>query len=224
MDNIIIASNKEWNKKIFRDKYKKFNQKIKYVENQKELIKILRASKTKYIFFIHWHSIVPNNIINNYDCICFHMTDLPYGRGGSPLQNLILRGHTKTKLSAIKMNNKIDAGPVYYKTSLSLKGSAEEIYLRCSKLCFKIIDRIISKNPLPIEQKGKIVKFKRRKPNQSKIPNKLNLQNIYDYIRMLDAPGYPKAYINIGKYKVELTNAKFRNGKLTFIGSIENSK
>ena len=30
-------------------------------------------------------------IHENYKCIIFHMTDLPFGRGGSPLQNLISR-------------------------------------------------------------------------------------------------------------------------------------
>ena len=30
------------------------------------------------------------------------MTDLPYGRGGSPLQNLIIRGFESTKISAIE--------------------------------------------------------------------------------------------------------------------------
>ena len=56
------------------------------------------------------------------------MTDLPFGRGGSPLQNLITRGISKTKISALRCNEEIDAGPIYLKRPLSLHGSAEEIY------------------------------------------------------------------------------------------------
>ncbi len=37
-----------------------------------------------------------------------HMTDVPYGRGGSPLQNLIARGHTSTKLTAMRMTAEVD--------------------------------------------------------------------------------------------------------------------
>ena len=58
------------------------------------------------------------------------MTDLPYGRGGSPLQNLIIRGHRDTQLTALKCEENVDEGPVYAKTPLSLSGSAEEILAR----------------------------------------------------------------------------------------------
>ena len=39
--------------------------------------------------FLHWSWKVPAEILETYECVCFHMTDVPYGRGGSPLQNLI---------------------------------------------------------------------------------------------------------------------------------------
>ena len=48
------------------------------------------------------------------------MTDLPYGRGGSPLQNLIVRGHKETKISAIKVVKELDAGPVLSSLELML--------------------------------------------------------------------------------------------------------
>ena len=47
------------------------------------------------------------------------MTDLPYGRGGSPLQNLIVRGHKHTMISAIKCVKELDAGPIYLKKPLT---------------------------------------------------------------------------------------------------------
>ncbi len=56
------------------------------------------------------------------------MTDLPYGRGGSPLQNLIQRGHTSTMLTALRCGAGLDTGDVYLKQPLSLHGSAEEIF------------------------------------------------------------------------------------------------
>jgi len=43
------------------------------------------------------------------------MTDLPFGRGGSPLQNLIERGIKKTKISAIKVDGGIDTGDIFFK-------------------------------------------------------------------------------------------------------------
>ena len=56
------------------------------------------------------------------------MTDLPYGRGGSPLQNLIMMGKRNTKLTAFKCVKKLDSGPIYLKKKLSLDGNLEEIF------------------------------------------------------------------------------------------------
>ena len=42
------------------------------------------------------------------------MTDLPYGRGGSPSKSII-RGLKTTKITAFKCVAEIDAGPVYLK-------------------------------------------------------------------------------------------------------------
>ena len=56
----------------------------------------LRALQPAYVFFPHWSWRVPKKIVEEFSCVCFHETDLPYGRGGSPLQNLIVRGHKST--------------------------------------------------------------------------------------------------------------------------------
>lgn len=59
----------------------------------------------KFIFFPHWSWLIPEDIHTRFECVVFHMTDLPYGRGGSPLQNLIVRGHKETKLTALRCVN-----------------------------------------------------------------------------------------------------------------------
>ncbi len=82
-------------------------------------------------------------ILKEIECVCFHMTDVPYGRGGSPLQNLIVRGHRETRLTALRMTSELDAGPVYLKRNLSLEGGAEEIYLRASALSAEMIQQIV---------------------------------------------------------------------------------
>src|SRR5271156_4846601 len=106
----------------------------------------------RYLFFPHWSWRVPNEILSQYECICFHMTDVPYGRGGSPLQNLIMRGHATTMLTALRMTDEIDAGPVYLKRPLSLDGRAEEIFVRAADLVYELIAEIITKEPVPIPQ------------------------------------------------------------------------
>ena len=138
------------------------------------------------------------------------MTDLPYGRGGSPLQNLIVRGHEKTMISAIQCVKSIDAGPVYLKKPLSLLGSAEEIFIRANKIIENMIVEILETNPKPTDQQGDIVKFQRRGPEDGNWSNVESLDEVFNYIRMLDAENYPPAFIRIGKYKLEFSKASLK--------------
>lgn len=211
-DNLyIVASSKSWNSLIYDDLKVSSTGRWVYVENPAELQNALYGSIPRYIFFLHWNWIVPETIWHEHECVCFHMTDLPYGRGGSPLQNLILTGHTESKLTALRMIQEMDAGPIYSKRPLSLNGSAEEIYVRASKLSVELIRWIIEDNPQPIPQEGEVIIFKRRKPEQSNLPVNGGLMTAYDFIRMLDADGYPNAFVEHGDYRINFKNARFDN-------------
>ena len=168
----------------------------------------------KYLFFLHWSRKVPREIIENFECVCFHMTDVPYGRGGSPLQNLIVRGHRETMLTALRMSNEFDAGPVYLKERLSLEGNAEEIYLRAARLSGKMIERFTRERLEPKLQQGEVVNFKRRKPEESEIGSATSLQEIHDWIRMLDADGYPHAFLNCAGFRFEFTRSALYDGRI----------
>ena len=83
------------------------------------------------------------------------MTDLPYGRGGSPLQNLIIRNNKSTKISAIKVESGIDTGGIYLKNDLDLSGTAKDIFDKSSDIIYNMISEIIIKDLKPIQQKVK---------------------------------------------------------------------
>jgi methionyl-tRNA formyltransferase len=218
MKNIIIVTCKSWNIKNannFKKKYRNdFNTFI--IENNKCLTyeKITKINPD-YIFFPHWSWIIPKEIYLNYNCIVFHMTDLPFGRGGSPLQNLIEKNIDNTKISALKVEKEIDSGKIYLKENLNLNGSAEEIFIRASKIIFEnMIPKILQNNIIPKEQEGEITKFTRRTPEQSEIKDDFNLEKIYNYIRMLDAEGYPKAFIKFGDKILKLSRASMKSEKI----------
>ncbi len=210
MNTYILATEKEWHFQLFTKLKKKFNQDKWYLVSSREELNRnnLKDLNTKYIFFPHWSYIIPKDVFQQFECIVFHMTDLPYGRGGSPLQNLILKGHKETKLSAIKVEEGIDTGPVYLKKDLSLSGAAWEIFERVSELIEEMIIEIINNDISPTPQFGEPVIFKRRKPNESKLPRAENISELYDFIRMLDAPGYPHAFIEHDDFKIEFTEVQ----------------
>jgi methionyl-tRNA formyltransferase len=204
--NVIAISNDLYNQ---TDLLKKQNI---FVLNKKEYLTYQNLIKYNpdYVFFPHWSYIIPKEIFENFNCIIFHMTDLPFGRGGSPLQNLLERKICKTKISAMKCTNILDGGDIYLKRDFDISyGNAEEIYLRGAVIISEMIDEIITTNPQPIPQNGEVVEFERRSPEQSDISGFGDLEMIFNYIRMLDAPGYPHAYIKQNVLKYEFHDVKW---------------
>ncbi|RXJ95490.1 methionyl-tRNA formyltransferase [Arcobacter sp. AHV-9/2010] len=221
MENIIIATIKEWN----IENYFKLKERLKskynfYLITDKEELNLENIKKInpKFIFFPHWSWIIKEDIYNSFDCIVFHMTDLPYGRGGSPFQNLIINEVYDTKISALKVDGGLDTGDIYLKEDFNINiGSAEENFIKLSNIIFeKMIPTLLSNDLVPRKQSGEIIEFKRRKPEESDIFNlkKKNLHKLYDFIRMLDAEGYPKAYIELDKIKIEFSEVHHKNKKL----------
>lgn len=174
----------------------------------------LSKVKPDYIFVLHWSHIIPSEIHENFNCILFHMTDLPFGRGGSPLQNLIVRGYEKTQLSAIQVEEGLDTGDVYLKKELLLCGTAEEIFIRAGTIMVNMIEEIIVKQLQPQPQTGQGELFKRRKPKDSDISQLTSLQEVYDYIRMLDAEDYPHAFLENEHFRLEFTRATMKSNHI----------
>ncbi|GIK39311.1 MAG: hypothetical protein BroJett011_31440 [Chloroflexota bacterium] len=211
----LVAGTKTWSRRIFDEVIRHYSGNWVFIDTKDELKpNLVKQISPRYIFFLHWSWLVPEEIIENYECVCFHMADVPYGRGGSPLQNLVSRGHKETKLTALQMVRDLDAGPVYLKKDLCLEGNAEEIYIRATYLSAQMIEYIIRERPQPVPQSGEAVLFKRRTPAQSEIPEIASLQMLQDFIRMLDADGYPKAFLVYQGFRYEFSRAALYDGRI----------
>ena len=162
-----------------------------------------------HIFFAHWSWIVPEEIYKNFNCIVFHTAPLPYGRGGSPIQNLILKGFESSPVCAIQMTNELDAGPIYCSETVSLEGNIAEIFERVAIAVKLMIKKIVKTTPsiIPKEQTGKPVIFKRLSKNVNDLKNTSNTNQVYDLIRMTDGLGYPRAYLNLQGTLAEFSKA-----------------
>jgi methionyl-tRNA formyltransferase len=213
---IIVATIKSWNIENFKLLSGRHDY---FLVTKKEDLNPAYISTVNpdYIFFPHWSWVIPESIHENFKCVVFHMTDLPYGRGGSPLQNLIVRGHKTTKISALRAVKECDAGPVYMKKDLDLAGTCEDILKRSSHIIFKdMIPFILEHHPEPEPQTGRVVLFDRRNFDDGDIGQLKSVQKVYDHIRMLDGEGYPRAFIRQEKGGLifEFSDARLDNGEI----------
>lgn len=226
MHNYVILSEKSWHKNLFNDLKKSFkNDNWLLIDSKTDFnLENLEKFKPTKILIPHWSHIIPKEIYERYECIVFHMTDLPFGRGGSPLQNLIVRGHKLTKISALRVEEGLDTGDIYLKEPLELFGTAEEIFLRASLIIEKMIFDILQKKLIATPQFGEVTEFKRRKVEDSNIIRLIELEEVYDYIRMLDCEGYPNAFIESDNLKFEFDKAIFNETDKIITANVRISK
>jgi methionyl-tRNA formyltransferase len=212
----VVATVKPWNLDLYRERHGRLPGQWHLIQSKDELTADrLRTLNPRYVFFPHWSWIVPKDVLDLCECVCFHMTDVPFGRGGSPLQNLIVRGVKETRLTALRMEPGLDTGPVYMKRPLALDGTAQDIFVRAAHVVWDMIAEMVKNEPASTPQVGDPVIFTRRTPAQSVLPEGGASESLYDHIRMLDAETYPHAFIEHGEWRIELTDAALSGDGVT---------
>lgn len=159
----------------------------------------LKEFKPDLILWYGWSWIVEDVFVNEYESIMLHPTPLPKYRGGSPIQNQIIRGEKLGAVSLFRMNGELDKGDIYQQLPLSLNGTLDDIFRRISNLGFAATCNIIEKNyKLTQQDHTKSSYFKRRSPKDSEITieelESKTSEYLYNKVRMLADP-YPNAYI-----------------------------
>ena len=188
----LVLGCKTWDRRVYDETLASLPGKWRYVGSPDELsAALVREFAPQYLFFLHWSWKVPREILERR---CRASSLAPY--------------------TALRMSHEFDAGPVYLKESLSLEGSAEEIYLRAAQMSGRMIERFTHEKVKPKAQRGEVVNFKRRKPEESEIDNPASLEALHDMIRMLDADGYPRAFLNHGGFRFEFSRSALYDGRV----------
>lgn len=212
----IVATAHSWNHRVFEDRLATLPGIWRLITTREELtLELIDSLRPRYVFFPHWSHRVPREILDAAECVCFHAADVPYGRGGSPIQNLIARGHRDTVVTALRMVEELDAGPVYMKRPMSLEGLGEEIFLRLAGTVADMIRDLAAEEPAPVPQDGESVVFRRRTPEESRLPAEApTLAALFDHLRMLDVEGYPRAFLDVGDLRLEFSRPALRAGHI----------
>ena len=176
---------------------------------------VLSSWNADLIFFPYWNSKISSEVFDNWPCYVFHVAPLPYGRGGSPVQNLIREGFKSAPLNAIRVIQDLDAGPVLMSSEISLEGAASDIFARISLEIANQILSILSESLPEIEQSGEATIFKRIQPADNQIKAGMSLEEMYDEIRMVDSPDYLPAFVRIGDIDIELYEAAMSEGEIS---------
>jgi len=147
--------------------------------------------------------------------IVIHASDLPRGKGWSPLTWQILEGKNSIPISVFEANEKIDAGKIYIKTYLKLLGYElieeirEKLYIEIENLIFRFLDMDKSK---AIDQTGEETFYSRRNKDDSELDIKKSIESQFNLLRVCDNEKYP-AFFNYGDQKFILKIYKSEDDK-----------
>tara|TARA_B110000008_G_C16860578_1_gene520543 strand:- start:196 stop:849 length:654 start_codon:yes stop_codon:yes gene_type:complete len=177
---------------------------------------LLRNFNPDLILFYGWSWRVSVELLNDFICLMLHPSPLPKYRGGSPIQNQIILGEKKSKVSIFIMSSEIDAGDIVEQESISLEGSIDRIFQEIERVGIRLTLDLIRNgmNPWP-QDNSNASYFKRRTAADSEITldeiSGKSAQYLYNKIRMLNDP-YPNAFIKTqdGK-KLMLITAKIED-------------
>ena len=198
---VVLIGYREWALSAF-SKFKSCPV-LKSMDNLNNFLSEYDQKEKLCLIFVGWSYIIKDDIVKNHICICLHPSDLPKYRGGTPIQNQRINGIKKTKLTAFRMDNGIDSGPIIYKTDISIDGHMNDIFNSLSLASAKIINKIIMNKDINFlngeaQREEDATFYKRRETKDSEITldelvNSTS-EELYDKICSLEDP-YPNAFI-----------------------------
>lgn len=130
---------------------------------------ISHLSLSTYHLFVvaAYGKIIPQEVlaIPKYGALNVHPSLLPQERGASPIQSVILKGEKETGLSIIKMDEKMDHGPIVFTKKISLSNTdnfqtlSKKMFDISAEVLPQVIKDFISGKIKPIKQNHDLATF-----------------------------------------------------------------
>jgi methionyl-tRNA formyltransferase len=178
---------------------------IPYAEKLVSLLKEMGHN----VFLIYKHSdVVSGDILCLLSCekifnslgmnrhnLVVHESDLPQGKGWSPLTWQILEGQNIIPITLFEASEVVDSGPVYFKDHIVLKGNEliGEIRQKQGDATIDLIVKFIKSLPEVegFEQKGDESFYPKRTIIDSKLDLEKSLNDQFNLLRVCDNERYP---------------------------------
>jgi methionyl-tRNA formyltransferase len=180
------------------------NHEVEYIFNKSQ-IKV-----SDICFLLSCSNIVEKKYLDlNKKNIVIHASDLPNGKGFSPLQWQILEGKNDIPLTLFEAVEGVDSGPYYLKDFIQCNGG--ELYNELRELLGrKIIEMSLKfvnefENLKPIEQNGIETFFLRRRKKDDQIDPQKSIIELFNHFRIADNEKFPLFFeLNGQTYNIKI--------------------
>jgi len=172
--------------------------------------------KGDILFILGFFKIVPASVLaRNRTNIVVHESALPKGRGWSPVHWLVLEGSRSIPLTLFEAVEKVDAGRIFLRRQVRLKGNELMPELRAkvgpemSRLCLRFVAQYpgILKKGKP--QIGTATYFRRRTAADSRLDPHKSIARQFNLLRVVDNADYPAFFSHKGStYTLKIEKKK----------------
>lgn len=147
-------------------------------------------------FYLGCTRITPPHVLaRNRRNLVVHASDLPRGRGFSPLTWQILEGRDEVPVCLLEAGVEVDSGPVIYREAIAFAGHEliGEMRARLGDATVGLCRRFMSEPspPMGIAQEGAPSSYQRRRPPDSRLDPSRSLADQFDLLRVVDNETYP---------------------------------
>ena len=170
-----------------------------------------------FCFCLSFSQLMPSIIRQQFrHVLVVHESDLPAGKGWSPLTWQILEGKSRVPITLFEAADEIDSGPIYAQRWIEFEGYELVDGLRegqagaTKKLCQWFVDHYPESLSEVREQQGRESFYVRRKPTDSKLdPNKTILEQ-FNLLRVVDNERYPAFFeLNGRRFYLKISADEF---------------
>ncbi len=167
-----------------------------------------------FLFLISCSAIVKKHVRDKFrHVIVIHASNLPEGRGWSPLVWQILEGRKEIMVTALSAEDKVDTGDIWLQKPLRLEGHelSNEIHERLNRITYDLMTDIIEKEgaivPKKQDEQGASY-YPKRTPENSRIDPEQSIASQFDLLRVADPDRYPAFFDYMGhRYQITLMKA-----------------
>ncbi|MGG7073562.1 formyltransferase family protein [Campylobacter sp. 9BO] len=163
------------------------------------------------VFILGYTKLVDDNFLNtNKLNLVIHESDLPTGKGFSPIQWQILDGKNEITFSLFEAQKEIDSGPIYLQRIVKFGGYElfDEIRNIQGVETINLIDDFLKMYPNVVSRKqfGKETIYPRRTKRDDRLDINKTIMEQFNHFRIADNDKYPLWFeINGHKYNLKIS-------------------
>ncbi len=155
-------------------------------------------SRGDLAFYLGCMRITPKKILDkNKHNLVVHESNLPEGKGFSPLTWQVLEGNNRIPVVLFEAIEELDAGPIYLIDELVFEGHElidemrEQQGNKTVELCSKFVDMYPDVIDMARPQKGQESFYEQRIPEDSCLNPDKNITEQFNLLRVIDNKRYP---------------------------------